>query len=310
MFQTRAFRGLMKKNREHYVFSVIGASGSGSSFVGGIFAEVLQAMGMAHVGLCGDAFHRFDRAGMLRLSTERSAGEARVLTHYHPAANLLGDLQSLFKDFRSSGKGRIRSYVHNWAESKLHGFPPGCFTPWREIPRNTKVLLYEGLHGGMIAEDVNIPAHTDILVGVVPVINLEWMQKIRRDVRDRGYSLAASIGAIQERIPDYIEHICPQFSRTTINVQRIPLIDTSNPFTDRGLLSESDTQLVVSAPLGRNDRILSSIEAVTGNYLLQRSRSSLVFPGTDTRDVLALIFRNLINERVSGRPEVISGSTQ
>jgi len=69
----------------------------------------------------------------------------------------------------------------------------------------------------------------DLLVGVVPIINLEWIQKLHCDKTMRGYSRDAVIDTILRRMPDYVNHICPQFSRTHVNFQRVPTVDTSNP---------------------------------------------------------------------------------
>jgi hypothetical protein len=49
---------------------------------------------------------------------------------------------------------------------------------------------------------------------VVPIINLEWIQKLHRDKTARGYSREAIVETILRRMPDYIHYICPQFSRT------------------------------------------------------------------------------------------------
>ena len=62
---------------------------------------------------------------------------------------------------------------------------------------------------------------------MVPIINLEWIQKLHRDKNLRGYSQEAVVDTILRRMPDYVNHICPQFSRTHVNFQRVPTVDTS-----------------------------------------------------------------------------------
>ena len=64
---------------------------------------------------------------------------------------------------------------------------------------------------------------------MVPVINLEWIQKLHRDKNMRGYSTEAVTDVILRRMPDYVNYICPQFTRTHINFQRVPVVDTSIP---------------------------------------------------------------------------------
>ena len=67
----------------------------------------------------------------------------------------------------------------------------------------------------------------------MPVLNLEWIQKLHRDRSARGYSTEAVTDTILRRMPDYIHYIFPQFTQTDINFQRVPTVDTSNPFIAR-----------------------------------------------------------------------------
>jgi phosphoribulokinase len=96
-------------------------------------------------------------------------------------------------------------------------------------------MFYEGLHGAAVTDKVNVAHHADLLVGVVPTVNLEWIQKLHRDKNQRGYSTEAVVDTILRRMPDYINYITPQFSRTHINFQRVPTVDTSNPFIARDI---------------------------------------------------------------------------
>jgi phosphoribulokinase len=138
-------------------------------------------------------------------------------------------LQNLFIQYGKDGTGKRRFYVHNEAEAVEHSSAPGTFTPWQDLPANSDIMLYEGLHGGYVGDGINVPKHADLRIGVVPVINLEWTQKIHRDKSERGYSTEAVMDTILRRMPDYVRHICPQFTQTDVNFQRVPLVDTSNP---------------------------------------------------------------------------------
>ena len=55
------------------------------------------------------------------------------------------------------------------------------FTPWEDLPAGSDVLFYEGLHGAVKTDKVNVGRHADLLIGIVPSINLEWIQKMHRD---------------------------------------------------------------------------------------------------------------------------------
>ena len=89
------------------------------------------------------------------------------------------------------------------------------------------LLFYEGLHGAVVTDKVNVAQYADLKIGVVPVINLEWIQKLHRDRAARGYSTEAVTDTILRRMPDYINYICPQFAETDINFQRVPTVDTT-----------------------------------------------------------------------------------
>ncbi len=107
------------------------------------------------------------------------------------------------------------------------------------------MLFYEGLHGAIVSETVNVVRHTDLLIGVVPTINLEWIQKLHRDKTSRGHSQEAIVDTILRRMPDYVNYIVPQFSHTNVNFQRVPIVDTSNPFISRTIPTLDESMLVI-----------------------------------------------------------------
>ena len=82
-------------------------------------------------------------------------------------------------------------------------------------------------------------------MGVVPIVNLEWIQKIFRDTNARGYSAEAVTHTILRRMHDYVHYITPQFSRTHINFQRVPTVDTSNPFIAREIPTLDESLVVI-----------------------------------------------------------------
>jgi phosphoribulokinase len=168
-----------------------------------------------------------------------------LLSHFGPDGNLFEELESLFRTYGESGSGMFRRYLHDEAEAAPYDLPAGTFTPWEPIPPETDVLFYEGLHGGVAVDGVNVAKHTDLLVGVVPTINLEWIQKLHRDKAARGHSHEAIVDTILRRMPDYVNYIVPQFSRTHVNFQRVPIVDTSNPFISRAIPTLDESMLVI-----------------------------------------------------------------
>jgi len=214
---------------KHPIIAVTGSSGAGTSIAKGAFEYMFHKHGIKAAIIEGDCFHRYNRAEMDQLSAEAQA-KGENLTHFGPEGNLFDELETLFKEYGNSGIGKRRFYIHNEKEASQHGHALGELTPWKPIEENTDLLFYEGLHGGLVTDDVNIAQHVDLLIGVTPIINLEWMQKIHRDRAIRGYSTENATKLILDRMYDYMHYITPQFSRTDINFQRVPTIDTSNPF--------------------------------------------------------------------------------
>ena len=192
----------------------------------------------------GDAFHAFDRDAMKQKIADATA-MGKNFTHFHEDANLLEKLESVFEEFGRRGTGETRHYVHDAAEQALYGAEPGTFTDWEPFEPDTDLLFYEGLHGCVKTDTVDVARHADLKIGVVPVINLEWIQKIHRDKATRGYSTEAVTDTILRRMPDYVHYIVPQFSLTNINFQRVPIVDTSNPFIARWIPTADESMLVI-----------------------------------------------------------------
>ena len=226
------------------IVAVTGSSGAGTSTVMKSFEHMFRREKISAAVIEGDAFHRYDRKAMrAELQSREDRGDVNF-SHFGPEANLLGELAASFEAYAQAGRCRTRQYIHDDAEAKKFGQESGTFTEWAETEAGTDLLFYEGLHGGFVGGTVNVAQHADLLIGVVPIINLEWIQKLHRDKSIRGYSQEAVVDVILRRMPDYVNHICPQFSRTHLNFQRVPTVDTGNPFVARDIPS-SDESLVV-----------------------------------------------------------------
>jgi phosphoribulokinase len=229
----------------HPIIAVTGSSGAGTTTVKTTFEWIFRRENIDAAIVEGDAFHRYDRAAMREQMKQAEAAGNRNFSHFGPEANLFGDLEELFKGYSLNGHGRSRRYIHDADESAKYGGEPGTFTEWEEIGAGSDVLFYEGLHGAVQAEEHDVARYADLLIGVVPIINLEWIQKLHRDRRTRGYSTEAVVDTVLRRMPDYVNYICPQFSRTHINFQRVPTVDTSNPFVARDIPSADESFLII-----------------------------------------------------------------
>jgi phosphoribulokinase len=230
---------------KHPIIVITGSSGAGTSTVRTTFEEIFRREGVTPAIVEGDAFHRYDREKMQEKMIEMQRQGYANFSHFGPEANLFEELEALFREYGERGTGRVRRYLHNEEDARPHGLKAGVFTPWEDLPSGSDVLFYEGLHGAVKTEKVNVARHADLLIGIVPSINLEWIQKMHRDRSARGQTQEAIVETILRRMPDYINYICPQFSETQVNFQRVPVVDTSNPFTARHIPSQDESMLVI-----------------------------------------------------------------
>ncbi len=231
-------------SQKHPVVAITGSSGAGTTTVTTTFEQIFRREGVKAAIVEGDSFHRYDRVAMRELLAQASA-EGRNLSHFGPEANLFADLEALFRSYGETGSGRARKYLHDDEEAAPYGQTPGTFTAWEDIAPGTDLLFYEGLHGGVVTPEVNVARHADLLIGVVPIINVEWIQKLHRDKKARGYTHEAVVDTILRRMPDYVNYICPQFSEAHVNFQRVPTVDTSNPFIARDVPNADESMLVI-----------------------------------------------------------------
>ena len=218
---------------KHPIIAITGSSGAGTTSVTRTFENIFRREKVTAAIIEGDSFHRYDRLEMRKKAAEAEKQGDKHFSHFGPTTNLFPELEQLFKSYAETGTGRRRKYLHDEEEAAPYKQSPGTFTPWEDVPAGTDLLFYEGLHGAVVTPEVNIAKHPDLLIGVVPVINLEWIQKLWRDKSKRGYSTEAVTDTILRRMPDYVNYICPQFAHTHVNFQRVPCVDTSNPFIAR-----------------------------------------------------------------------------
>jgi phosphoribulokinase len=230
---------------KHPVVAITGSSGAGTTSVMRTFEQIFRREEVKAAFVEGDSFHRYDRMAMKEEMAKAFTDGDHTFSHFGADANLFEDLESLFQAYGETGTGRVRKYLHNEQEAAPYGQQPGTFTPWEELPADTDLLFYEGLHGAVATEKVDVAQYADLLIGVVPVINLEWTQKLHRDKAQRGYSTEAVTETILRRMHDYVNYMCPQFSRTHVNFQRVPVVDTSNPFVARTIPTADESMLVI-----------------------------------------------------------------
>ncbi len=279
-------------SRKHPVVAVTGSSGAGTSTVTDTFQQIFDREGVTASLVHGDSFHRYDRAGMKQAYLDAAASGKVEFSHFGPDANLFAELEALFAQYGESGTGKVRNYVHDADEAALYGHEPGTFTPWEMLPGGTDLLYYEGLHGAVQTDTVDVAKHVDLLIGVVPIINLEWIQKLHRDRTKRGYSTEDVTDTILRRMPDYVHYICPQFGNTHINFQRVPVVDTSNPFIARWIPTADESMVVIRFANPRGIDFPYLLSMIDGSFMSRAN--SIVVPGGKLDLTMQLIFTPLI----------------
>lgn len=283
-------------SQKHPIFSITGSSGAGTSTVKETFEQIFFREKINACFIEGDAFHRFNRKEMKKAIAQAEKKGDKNYSHFGAEANLFGVLESVFQQYSETGTGRTRHYVHDEDEAEVYGIEPGNFTEWEPFPEDTDLLFYEGLHGAVKTDENNVAQYADLKVGVVPVTNLEWIQKIHRDKTSRGYSTEAVTDTILRRMPDYIKYICPQFTNTDINFQRVPIVDTSNPFIARWIPTADESMVVIrfANPSGIDFPYLLSM---IHNSFMSRS-NVIVIPGGKIDLAMQLIFTPLVLQMV------------
>jgi phosphoribulokinase len=280
-------------SRKHPVIAITGSSGAGTTTVKQTFEQIFRREGVKAAIVEGDAFHRYDRYEMReRLAQQTKKTGQPNFSHFGAEANLFGEIEALFRQYGETGTGKIRKYLHDDEEAAPYGQRPGTFTPWQDIEPGTDLLFYEGLHGAVKTETIDVAHYGDLLIGVVPIINLEWIQKLHRDKKARGHSHEAIVDTILRRMPDYVNFICPQFSRTHVNFQRVPTVDTSNPFISRHIPSADESILIIR---------FANPKGIDFPYLLSMLKDSfmsrpntIVCPGGKMELAMQLIFTPMI----------------
>lgn len=275
------------------IIAVTGSSGAGTSTTTASFEQIFRTLNINSINVEGDSFHRFSRQEM-ELEKRKAREQRKNISYFGDLANDFDALETLFSDYAESGKGSIRRYLHTFDEAVPYNQMPGTFTPWESIGKGTDLLYYEGLHGGVVTEKNDVAKHVDLLIGMVPIVNLEWIQKIVRDTDKRGHTREAVTASIVRSMEDYISFITPQFSRTHINFQRVPTVDTSNPFSDSVIPSLDESFVVVRFREVKNVDFQYYLRMIEGSFMSRVN--TLVVPGGKMGLAMELILTPLIKD--------------
>lgn len=285
-------------SQQHPIIAVTGSSGAGTTTTSLAFRKIFQQLQIKAASLEGDSFHRYTRPEM-DMAIRKAKDLGRHISYFGPEANDFSLLEQAFIEYGRNGTGKTRKYLHTYDEAIPYNQVPGTFTPWEPMQHPTDMLFYEGLHGAVVTDQYDVAQHVDLLVGVVPIVNLEWIQKLVRDINERGHSREAVMDSVVRSMEDYITYITPQFSRTHINFQRVPTIDTSNPFAAKAIPSLDESFVVIH---------FQGVEHIDYPYLLAMLQGSfishintLVVPGGKMGLAMELVMAPLVKRLAEGR---------
>lgn len=288
-------------SEEFPIVAITGSSGSGSSSITKGFEHIFWRERVKAAYIQGNAFHRYGRKEM-KEKARKAREEGWVLSHFGPDANYLDKLESLFFEYAATGGGKYRYYLHSEEIAHKWGQKTGTLTPWKDIDRDTDLLLYRGLHGAAIDGDIDISQYPDLLIGMVPNVNLEWIRKIKRDTSLRGYSLKAVRKTILRRMSDYVHHITPQFSRTHINMQMVAAVDTSDPFAVIDEPTNDECFLVIHFQRVKKPDFPHLLNVLPGSFMSRND--TLVVPGGLMTEAIEVILMPLVHDLVAKSREI------
>jgi phosphoribulokinase len=289
---------------KHPVIAIAGSSGAGTTTAKRAFENIFRREKIKAAVIEGDSLHSLDRMAFRTASSEAAKNGNNTFSHFGPEANHFDKIEQMFKQYGETGMCERRYYVHSEPEATLHNkhfgltdLTPGVFTPWENIEEGSDLLFYEGLHGLVRDGDIDASRYVDLGIGVVPVVNLEWIQKIHRDQAERGYSAEATVDTILRRMPDYIKFLTPQFSRTHINFQRVATVDTSNPFIARDIPTPDESFVVVRfrEPKGVDFPYMLSM---IPNSFMSRA-NTMVVPGGKMSHAMEIILAPVMHDMIA-----------
>jgi phosphoribulokinase len=312
----------------HPIIAVTGSSGAGTTLVRHAFADIFRRQSISAFFIEGNSFRRWDRETMRR-EVQAATERGRPISHFGPDANLFDRLEGVFREYSRTGSALTRKYVENEEQAEEFGVPAGTFTPWQEMPDGVDLLFYEGLHGGCTQDTwshrqlvdredlppplvrvrqqkierddygVDIAQWIDLLIGVVPAIYLEWIQKIHRDCSKKGCSIEAVSHTILRRMPDFVRYITPQFALTDINFQRVPLVDTSDPFSISEIPEQEESMVVIRFREPSRHDFPALLDRIDGAFMSRPN--TLVVPGGTMLLAMELICTPLVCRLLEGR---------
>src|SRR5699024_4290415 len=109
-------------------------------------------------------------------------------------------------------------------------------------------------------------------------------------------------------LPDYVRYITPPFSRTDVNFQRVPLVDTSDPFVARDVPAPEESMVVIRFrdPAGWAVDFPYLLAMIHGSHMSRPN--TIVVPGTKMRMAIEIAIGPIIGRILERRRQALEPS--
>lgn len=234
----------------YLVVVVIGFFGVGISIVKCVFEYIFVREGIIFVVVEGDSYYCYEWMFMKQVMVDVLV-KGENFFYFGFEVNFFDKFEELFCIYGEIGVGQKCYYFYSVEEVVEYNvcfgvnFELGQFMFWEDIFLGIDVLFYEGFYGGVKGEGYDVVVLVDLLVGVVLIINFEWIQKIYCDNVECGYFVEVIVDMILCWMFDYINYICLQFSQIDINFQRVFIVDIFNLFICWNILILDESFVII-----------------------------------------------------------------
>ena len=277
---------------QHPVVAVTGSSGAGTTSVTKTFQHIFRREGITPAIVEGDTFHRYDRKEMKLAMAAAERTRTTTSSHFGPEANLLRELEKLFRGTARRAPASPASTCTTTTKPRPTARSRAPSRPGRICSRAATCCS---------TRDCTAPrSPTPSTSSSTPTCWSAWCRSSTWSGSRRCTGTRRPAGTPPRPSPTRscagcrttCNYICPQFSRTDINFQRVPTVDTSDPFTARYIPSADESFLIIR---------FANPRGIDFPYLLSMLHDSfmsrpniIVVPGGKMELSMQLIFTPLI----------------
>ena len=278
---------------KHPIIAITGSSGAGTTSVKHTFEQIFRREKINPVYIEGDAFHRWNRLEMREKMKEAAARGDNHYSHFGADANLFEELEKTLRRLR---RDRQRADAPLYPRRRRG----------REARRRAGHLHRMGrIHAGLGPAVLRGPARLrrDRQGQCRPACRSQDRRRAGASISNGSRSCTATAprAAIPPRrsptrscgaCPITSITSCPQFTQTDINFQRVPTVDTSNPFIARWIPTPDESIVVIRFRDTHGIDFPYLLSMIHGSFMSRAN--SIVIPGGKLDIAMQLIFTPMI----------------